>query len=77
MPVAGRSTAGSVSIIVEMLCVKRFELFVDAVVPGGDFHVAFHGQVTLFLVAADDVVKFFQHHVHYLFAYLAVVGIVF
>ena len=61
----------------QMLCVKRFELFVDAVVLGSDFHVAFHGQVTLFLVAADDVVKVFQHHVHYLFAYLAVVGIAF
>lgn len=60
MPVAGRSTTGSVSIIVEMLCVERLKFLVDAVVPGGNFHVAFHGQVTLFLVAADDVVKFFN-----------------
>ena len=77
MHVAGRNTTGSVSTMAQMLCVKRFELLIDAVVLGGDFHVAFHGQVTLFLVAADDVVKVFQHHVHYLFAYLAVVGIAF
>ena len=77
MPVAGRNTAGSVSTMAQMLRIKSLKFLVDAVVLGGDFHVAFHGQVTLFLVAADDVVKIFQHHVHYLFAYLAVVGIAF